>query len=88
MTLYGLLSAINQFAYNDDFTVEYRRKSLKVGGILRDCWCLSTQTRLDGGERGIRTPDTLLTYTRFPGVLFQPLRHLSAGDAESITTRV
>ena len=30
-----------------------------------------------GGERGIRTLDTLLTYTRFPGVLFQPLRHLS-----------
>ena len=32
---------------------------------------------LIGGERGIRTLDTLLTYTRFPGVLFQPLRHLS-----------
>ena len=32
---------------------------------------------LFGGERGIRTLDTLLTYTRFPGVLFQPLRHLS-----------
>jgi hypothetical protein len=31
----------------------------------------------NGGERGIRTLDTLLTYTRFPGVLFQPLRHLS-----------
>ncbi len=30
-----------------------------------------------GGERGIRTLDTLLTYTHFPGVLFQPLRHLS-----------
>ena len=36
---------------------------------LRWCSC--------GGERGIRTLDTLLTYTRFPGVLFQPLRHLS-----------
>ena len=30
-----------------------------------------------GGERGIRTLDTLLTYTRFPGVLLQPLGHLS-----------
>ena len=25
----------------------------------------------------MRTLDTLLTYTHFPGVLFQPLRHLS-----------
>lgn len=30
------------------------------------------------GERGIRTLDTLLTYTRFPGVLLQPLGHLSS----------
>lgn len=30
-----------------------------------------------GGQRGIRTPDTLLTYTRFPGVRLQPLGHLS-----------
>ncbi len=29
------------------------------------------------GETGIRTPDTLLTYTRFPGVPLQPLEHLS-----------
>ena len=30
-----------------------------------------------GGQRGIRTPDTLFTYTRFPGVRLQPLGHLS-----------
>lgn len=30
-----------------------------------------------GGEGGIRTLDTLLEYTHFPGVLFRPLRHLS-----------
>ena len=30
-----------------------------------------------GGERGIRTLDTRLTYTHFPGVLLQPLGHLS-----------
>ena len=30
-----------------------------------------------GGERGIRTLDTLLTYTHFPGVLLQPLGHLT-----------
>jgi hypothetical protein len=29
------------------------------------------------GERGIRTLDTLLRYTHFPGVLLQPLGHLS-----------
>jgi hypothetical protein len=29
------------------------------------------------GERGIRTPDRLLTYTRFPSVRLQPLGHLS-----------
>ena len=30
-----------------------------------------------GGEGGIRTLDTLLTYTHFPGVRLQPLSHLS-----------
>ena len=30
-----------------------------------------------GGEGGIRTLDTLLTYTHFPGVLLQPLGHLT-----------
>ena len=29
------------------------------------------------GERGIRTLDTLSAYTHFPGVLLQPLGHLS-----------
>lgn len=31
----------------------------------------------EGGEEGIRTPDTLLGYTRFPGEPVQPLLHLS-----------
>ena len=39
-------------------------------------WLLIT-----GGERGIRTLDTLLTYTHFPGVLLQPLGHLSGFEA-------
>src|SRR5690554_4394224 len=30
-----------------------------------------------GGEGGIRTLDTLLTYTHLPGVLLQPLGHRS-----------
>ena len=29
------------------------------------------------GETGIRTPETLLEFTRFPGVPLQPLEHLS-----------
>ena len=32
---------------------------------------------LDCGVRGIRTPETLLTFTRFPGVPLQPLEHHS-----------
>ncbi len=41
------------------------------------------------GVRGIRTPDTLLGYTRFPGVPLQPLEHHSK-DAHSVfaTTKV
>src|SRR5690606_3933210 len=37
-----------------------------------------------GGEGGIRTLDTLLTYTHFPGVRLQPLGHLSA----NLSTRI
>ena len=49
---------------------------------LNSCWIgpatqrRVTETRLVGGERGIRTLDTL-PYTHFPGVLLQPLGHLS-----------
>ena len=32
---------------------------------------------LDCGVRGIRTPEPLLTTTRFPGVPLQPLEHHS-----------
>jgi hypothetical protein len=39
---------------------------------------------LSGGERGIRTLDTLLTYTHFPGVLLQPLGHLSGKTGQVI----
>src|SRR5690606_39130651 len=37
-----------------------------------------------GGERGIRTLDTLLTYTHFPGVLLQPLGHLTGSKARRL----
>src|ERR1039457_2975796 len=36
-----------------------------------------TEKNKAGGERGIRTLDTLLEYARFPGVCLQPLGHLS-----------
>ena len=35
--------------------------------------------RNEVAEDGIRTRDRLFTYTRFPGVLLQPLGHLTAG---------
>ena len=34
-------------------------------------------TGKNSGDGEIRTPDTLLRYTHFPGVLLQPLGHIS-----------
>ncbi len=42
---------------------------------------------MSGGERGIRTLDTLLTYTHFPGVRLQPLSHLSGNLLQPIRLR-
>ena len=39
------------------------------------------------GESGIRTRDTLLAYTRFPGVPLQPLEHLSLKSMEISSER-
>ena len=39
-------------------------------------WCVHLLDHVTGGERGIRTLDTL-PYTHFPGVRLQPLGHLS-----------
>ena len=39
------------------------------------------------GKRGIRTPDTILLYTRFPGVPLQPLEHLSFVKCECKTNQ-
>ncbi len=41
-----------------------------------------------GGEKGIRTLDTLLAYTHFPGVRLRPLGHLSASQDVDITTEL
>ena len=37
------------------------------------------------GERGIRTPETVSPFTRFPGVPLQPLEHLSMRYATRIS---
>ncbi len=37
----------------------------------------SDDTGKNSGDGEIRTPDTLLRYTHFPGVLLQPLGHIS-----------
>jgi hypothetical protein len=48
----------------------FRKFSVSAGSSKRPC-------EEAGGEGGIRTLDTLLAYTHFPGVLFRPLRHFS-----------
>ena len=47
---------------------------LRGAETKKAAWCCFR----NGGERGIRTPDTGWPYTRFPGVLLQPLGHLTA----------
>ncbi len=54
-----------------------RPKSLNSCVIASVLQRRGTETRLYGGEGGIRTLDTGLPYTHFPGVLLQPLGHLS-----------
>jgi hypothetical protein len=56
----------------------------QVSGTFRHR-CLRAGQTLHGGERGIRTPDTVLPYTHFPGVRLQPLGHLSPGARRSAT---
>ena len=58
--------------------------SLPRASCAIHCQCLLAQASLDKqtlsmscGETGIRTPETLLEFTRFPGVPLQPLEHLS-----------
>ena len=66
----GLLSACRN-------SINKKTRSYAGLGTLLDCSSLEC-----GGERGIRTLDTLLTYTHFPGVLLKPLGHLSNIEAE------
>src|SRR5205085_968560 len=50
--------------------------TLKLPEQHRAKLAFAKATASEGGERGIRTLDTL-RYTRFPGVPVQPLLHLS-----------
>ena len=51
------------------FFIEKSPKSLLIRGLVFLC-----------GEIGIRTRDTILSYTRFPGVPLKPLEHLSRNE--------
>ena len=57
----------NRFFYEHLALLE-RERALTIVLIISASLC---------GVRGIRTPDTLLAYTRFPGVPLQPLEHRS-----------
>ncbi len=46
-------------------------------------WAVVALDFLRGGERGIRTLDTLLRCTHFPGALLKPLGHLSIFDSHT-----
>ncbi len=54
--------------------------SMPLGMYNESLWFIHS----NGGERGIRTLDTLLTYTRFPSVLLKPLGHLSFSTVSEI----
>src|SRR6266851_641718 len=51
----------------------WRQCRVSSGGAI----ALSAHAAESGGESGIRTHGTLLTYTRFPSVRLKPLGHLS-----------
>ena len=48
-----------------------------TGGLFLSLFLGKSATYTRGGERGIRTLETLQTLTHFPGVLLKPLGHLT-----------
>jgi hypothetical protein len=58
-------------------TAEAKYVSKKHGLVNRKAGYVESRWNQTGGERGIRTLDTLLEYARFPGVCLKPLGHLS-----------
>lgn len=57
----------------------YRREDRLVGNDERTAAKVAVRSSFCG-EGGIRTRDTLLRYTHFPGVLLRPLGHFSLTD--------
>src|SRR4051794_27146687 len=82
--VYNTLRRIDSFALRTTYfrgrTVTLAFKVGCLAGNRRPYDCNPCRIRLRGGETGIRTPDRLLTYTRFPGVRLKPLIHLSGGE--------
>ena len=64
-------------------TSPYRSKLLTA--LCEKSPALRAELQIVCGEREIRTPDTLLGYTRFPGVPLKPLEHLSNNPVSSET---
>ena len=56
-----------------------RQQKAHIKWAIQRYWYTLTDIKITiyGGERGIRTLETLLTLTHFPGVLLQPLGHLT-----------
>ena len=73
-----------------NITCKYcEKQSLRIDrGFNREednnyCLFVRSYCMLPCGVRGIRTPEPLVTTTRFPGVPLQPLEHLSFASATS-----
>ena len=56
-------------------TISYPQVAARQSLLVRAF--MDTRERKDGGEGGIRTLDTLLTYTPLAGERLQPLGHFS-----------
>ncbi len=94
------LRASGMPAWMASATDRYGRDPTGSGAkIVSECCLTGTKTTqirqggklsrwLYGGEGGIRTLDTVLPYTHFPGVLLQPLGHLSGRFTPQIQMNV
>lgn len=82
-------SGIGQDLHSRRFAMRRRRHSRVRARVSEDKNIRTTASRpavrtsaiiSNRGEGGIRTRDTLLRYTHFPGVLLRPLGHFSLTD--------
>ena len=71
------LSGAGSFAQAVTIRVRSGQEGIGFRESIRESSCVTPCKY--GGERGIRTPDSLLDYSRFPGVRIKPLCHLSTG---------